>query len=236
MSQKPLLAVVVFSLFLGGTREQASAGAQSPRCLGKPATVVGTSGDDRFSDNAYAPDSEQRIEDGDVVVTLGGRDVVNVNHYTRSLTICLGSGDDRQVVNAGIHGPITVDGGAGADKIVDYSDFGDWSRGKRRIYGGSGADLLGGIELSPDILVGGPGDDRAFGWGGRDTISMGPGDDRAEGGGSADSLKGGAGDDRLVGGYFGPAPQGYPDTGTDDVNGGKGTDHCEAERKRNCES
>ncbi|HEU4657758.1 MAG TPA: hypothetical protein VFR97_09545 [Capillimicrobium sp.] len=91
-----------------------------------------------------------------------------------SLRVSLGDGDDRLVVtsvDAGI--PLTVDGGAGAD----------------RLQGGGGGD----------VLDGGAGDDRVEGLGGDDALDGGDGDDALEGGAGGDRLVGGPGDDEITG-------------------------------------
>ena len=85
-----------------------------------------------------------------------------------------GSGDDSVVVAANVPIPVTLRGGAGADRLT----------------GGGG----------PDKLIGGPGDDRLFGRGGADALYGGSGNDELYGGSGNDELWGGPGTDSLFGG------------------------------------
>jgi hypothetical protein len=85
-----------------------------------------------------------------------------------------GSGDDYVGVAGNVPVPVTVRGGAGADRLT----------------GGGG----------PDKLLGGPGDDHLSGRGGADVLSGGPGDDVLVGGSGNDVLRGGPGQDTLIGG------------------------------------
>ncbi len=92
--------------------------------------------------------------------------------------------------------PVTVDGGAGNDKIT----------------GGSNDDLLSGGS-GDDTILGMNGNDRLYGNGGNDSISGGDGNDVVVGGDGNDKLSGDAGRDLLIGG-----------TGKDSILGGADDD------------
>ncbi len=172
---------------------------QRYECFGRPATILGTAGDDVISGTAG----------DDVIVTFGGDDVVNAKKGRDR--ICLGPGADR--ANAG-KGRDRIDGGWGADDI-DGDGGNDvlWGRdggdtlvgnaGDDRVYGGDGGDTIAGGS-GRDDLRGMNGSDVLDGKSDRDTVS---------GGSGRDSLLGGTGNDELLGG-----------SGIDDCDGGAGTD------------
>ncbi len=85
-----------------------------------------------------------------------------------------GGGDDSVGVAGNVPVPVTMRGGAGADRLI----------------GGGG----------PDKLLGGPGDDHLSGRGGADVLYGGSGNDVLVGGSGNDVLRGGAGQDTLIGG------------------------------------
>ena len=91
--------------------------------------------------------------------------------------------------------PVTVDGGAGNDKII----------------GGSNDDLLSG----------GAGDDTILGMNGNDSISGDDGNDVLVGGDGNDNLNGGNGRDILIGGLNADTLNGGPDAGEDILIGGR---------------
>jgi hypothetical protein len=106
-----------------------------PTCHGRPATCVGTEGDDVL----------WGTEDDDVIVGLAGNDVIQAD--ADDDIVCGGPGND------------SIHGGPGNDSL--YGDEGDdvlfGAKGKDALYGGDGRDVLwGGPEL--DILDGGPGE------------------------------------------------------------------------------
>jgi hypothetical protein len=79
-----------------------------------------------------------------------------------------------------------------------------------------------------DLILGGPGDDAAYGADGNDVLIGGPGDDRLWGGFHDDLLIGGPGDDILGG-----------NSGHDSFQGGPGFDVCHAlsdESTETCET
>jgi len=85
-----------------------------------------------------------------------------------------GGGDDSVSVAGNVPVPVTMRGGAGADRLT----------------GGGG----------PDKLFGGPGNDHLSGRGGADVLYGGSGDDVLLGGSGNDVLRGGPGQDTLIGG------------------------------------
>ena len=220
-----------------------------PLCGGKPATIVGTEGDD-----------DLRGTDGDdVIVGLGGDDLIKGRGGNDTLcgnagkdTLVGGPGDD--VLRGGgaydragyslAPTGVTVDlesgvaTGWGTDKLVSiefvlgsaFDDhlFGDGRRNFLR--GGDGDDLLIG-RGGPDWLRGDSGDDdlrgtggndTVDGWDGNDTLDGGNGDDLIRGMAGADRLIGGSGDDRLEGRYGSDTLIGGP--GDDRLDGGIGSD------------
>jgi peptidoglycan/xylan/chitin deacetylase (PgdA/CDA1 family) len=181
----PLVACTIL-LWLAALIPTAAANRLAPECAGRPATIIGTAGDDEL----------QGTRGDDVIVGLAGND-----------TIVAGPGND--LVCAG-PGNDVVSGGSGADTLFGAAgdDFLNGDTGPDRLSGGPGADLLVG-EPGNDVLLGGRGDDvlrggigadRLYGEGGRDSLIGGDDDDLARGGDDNDTIDGGAGADRLHGG------------------------------------
>ncbi len=109
-----------------------SVGAQATEmCNGKPATIVGTDGDDRI----------EGTEGNDVIVGLSGKDVI----FGRggNDTICGGPGND--VIKGG-RGNDYVEGNQGNDKLVGGIGKDTMSGGsaKDKVFGGGGSDILAG--------------------------------------------------------------------------------------------
>lgn len=105
-------------------------------------------------------------------------------------------------------------GGDGADSVVGGGDFDDINGnvGNDTISGGSGNDwVVGGKDN--DSLSGGVGNDLVYGNLGADTCDGGDGNDTIRGGQDDDVLSGGAGADYLSG-----------DKGSDTITGGRGAD------------
>jgi Ca2+-binding RTX toxin-like protein len=232
-----MLTRLAFALLAVLTFVADTAAARSASCAGKPATVVGTGGPDRF-----------KPASGDVIVARGGDDKFAVE--SRGVVICGGAGDDRVTYADTPRGPSAFLGGPGADRAtpstgdLDYAQVhlritadggpGDdllvGSFASDRLAGGGGADRIVGNHNS-DRIDGGPGRDRLFGnnpaveWAdGRNRVTGGPGDDRIFGGYKRDWLLGQGGDDLLQG-------NGGGDTGF----GGRGIDECRTARTRGCE-
>jgi len=106
-----------------------------PTCQGRPATCVGTDGDDVI----------WGTEDDDVIMGLDGNDAIQAD--AEDDIVCGGPGND------------TLHGATGADSL--YGEDGDdvlfGAKGKDLLSGGNGRDVLwGGPDL--DTLDGGPGD------------------------------------------------------------------------------
>jgi len=212
ISLRGLLAFVALMSFaaLGGLTLfglSSAAAAPSLSCHGKPATVIGSNGNDTYYDLEDAGSPNAPLKNHDVVVLGGGRDTVLLSGEATSLTICGGSGNDRLIVY-------------GADFGRDY------------FYGQSGNDSLGNgadpDELQPQAwltLSGGPGKDSLNGSYLRDHLLGNGGDDIAKGGEGSDLIEMGSGDDWAKG-----------QEGKDRIDGGTGRDHCMAEVKRRCEA
>jgi len=90
--------------------------------------------------------------------------------------------------------------------------------------GTSGADVINGT-WGPDVIVGLGGNDTIDGKGGDDVICGGSGADLVKGGPGRDRLRGDGGGDTLIGGDQG-----------DRALGGAGTDACDTEVERTCET
>lgn len=175
-------------------------------CLGQPATIVGTPGDDRLNgtpgnDVIHGGTGNDRI-DG-----RGGNDV-----------ICGGDGADNITGGPGIDildggpGDDTLSGGAGRD-VATYANAPLAVRVDLRRHQATGwsTDRLTGVET----ILGSRFGDVLIGDGGNNHLAGAQGDDRLYGLGGDDLLDGGA--------------------GTDLVDGGAGADYCiRAERSSRC--
>ena len=123
--------------------------AREHQCQGRPATHVGTSGDDYISGTSG----------DDVIVGYGGDDFIVAGGGDD--LICAGSGDDDVFAQAGND---RVYGEAGSDTILGYG-------GDDLILGGDGPDFLYG-NTDSDVIYGGTGYDLINGG----TGGTGPGD------------------------------------------------------------
>ena len=194
-----------------------AAAADPPDCAGRPATLVGTAGDDYLEGGArddviWGGGGNDRIEAGpgnDLVCAGPGNDVV---YGERGDDTLLGGGGD-DIVDGG-NGSDTISGGPGDDRLL-----GGW--GDDHLAGTDGNDMLYGGPGS-DTLNGGPGADGFFGGDGADYLAGGRGDDLLQGGCGADHLAGGEDDDTLAGGEDDDALEGA--TGKDTCDGGPGRD------------
>jgi hypothetical protein len=167
----PLLLPLAVVAFLSLAVPEAQA---APRCFGKPATIVGTSGKDQLLG------TNQR----DVIVGRGGNDLIVGRN-----------GDDLLCGNGGkdeVFGADDVDdlsGGAGRDTVAGGvgRDLVEGDGGNDLVYGGSTNDTLrggGGNDLlfgnqSHDKLLGAGGFDVLLGQQSNDTLSGGAGVDTA---------------------------------------------------------
>lgn len=168
---------VVASLGLAIPEAQAA-----PRCFGKPATIVGSSGKDKIAGTSKS----------DVIVGLGGNDVIFARDGDDF--VCAGGGKD---FVDGQGGSDRLKGNGGNDTLADRGGSGPFNL----LQGNAGSDFLFGSNYE-DKLVGGGGaidilrgrdrDDRILGGGGFDVLV---------GEGGHDVLNGGGGDfDRVS--YF----------------------------------
>lgn len=117
----------------------------APSCAGKPATAIGTPGNDVL----YG------TKKGDVIVALGGNDLIYADGGND--LICAGPGNDKVF---GGPGNDTILGGGGADRLLGGGgdDVLRGQRGPDVLRGGRGNDLLAGGR-GIDSCRGGPGRD-----------------------------------------------------------------------------
>ena len=121
---------------------------------------------------------------------------------------------DAPIIDAGLPGDDTLNGGDGDDTI-----FGEG--GNDLILGQTGDDDIDG-GAGNDLLSGGQGDDTVDGGDGIDIIVGGEGDDDLDGGAETDLILGGEGDDVIAGGEGIDILDG--EAGDDTVDGGAGID------------
>lgn len=142
-------AILVSALLLASLAAVtiAAPAAAKPTCMGKPATIVGTSKGEVIRGTSGR----------DVIVALGGNDVV-YGHGGYDL-ICGGPGHDRLV---GGRGRDHLYGNTGKDRLLGGA-------GRDYLYGGPGRDTLNGGSAT-DYLRGGPDDDRLNGGQGHDHL------------------------------------------------------------------
>lgn len=133
-------------------------------CQGKPATIIGTPGNDSLEGTAG----------DDVIVGLGGND--RIRGKGGNDIICGGAGND------------DLDGGDGND-ILDGEDGDDKLQGRNGddiLYGGAGNDSLDGADGN-DTLYGGAGNDQLQGRNGDDFLDGGTGTDNLDGNAGIDT-------------------------------------------------
>ncbi|MCP5031401.1 MAG: ExeM/NucH family extracellular endonuclease [Actinomycetia bacterium] len=120
----------------------------NPTCQGRPATIIGTPGDDVIVGTSKA----------DVIMTFGGNDEISGGNGND--VICSGYGDD------------TVNGGNGKDRIngEQGNDTIDGGNGKDTVNGGAGSDEIRGGN-GKDSLDGGDGSDNGDGGRGVDSCA-----------------------------------------------------------------
>ena len=153
-----------------------NAGPAKPKCAGRTATIVGTSGRDTLLGTRGR----------DVIVAGAGNDRVRAGPGND--IVCGGRGRDRL---GGGRGHDRIGGGSGNDRANGES-------GNDRVGGDSGSDrVLGGT--GRDRLSGGSGRDRMSGGSGNDLLGGDSGPDRLKGGSGQDRLNGGRGFDRCGG-------------------------------------
>ena len=124
--------------------------AASYSCAGRPATILGSAGDDELTGTGRA----------DVIVGLGGNDTIS--GLGGNDVICGGAGSD--LINGG-SGNDRILGGSGSDVLrgAKGSDTIFGGAGKDTIYGQHGNDrLIGGSHA--DSITGGAGNDLCWGY------------------------------------------------------------------------
>ena len=157
---------VIAELPLAGVRELAVAGSPAADQILLDFGDLEGLAVDRISVSGEAGDDQIRIR--------------NLDDAFVGLVELAGDDGDDHLVAGRSEGPVTLDGGAGDDRLV----------------GGTGDDLLLGGE-GADRLHGGRGDDDLFGGAGNDRLFGGRGDDNLFGGVGQDELRGGRGNDEL---------------------------------------
>jgi Ca2+-binding RTX toxin-like protein len=165
------LSFTVLSWSAMTTSPPVSGGSPGPAatCGGKPATIVGTEGNDVLNGTPR----------GDVIDGLGGDD--KLYGFGFNDTICGGSGND--TLNGG-KSTNTLYGERGNDLIIAGAGAGTRVN-PGKAFGGSGND----------ILKGGKGNNKLYGQVGKDTLSGGPHHDKLNGGPGKDVCNGGKGKD-----------------------------------------
>jgi len=178
-----------------------------PTCLGKPATIVGTDGNDTLTGTSG----------DDVIVGLGGDDVITSGGSDNFDLICGGDGNDVVIVTQGSglfdFGGAVVSGDAGDDRIQNSSDnlvVADYESSPEPVTVDLGAGTENGwgndtlvnvdaVDASPfdDVLKGSNGTNALYGEAGNDTISGLRGTDYIGGGPGNDKIDGGLGRDWL---------------------------------------
>ncbi|RIK84017.1 MAG: hypothetical protein DCC68_02370 [Planctomycetota bacterium] len=123
-------------------------------------------------------------------------------HDVTAIHFDLDAGDDTLLVRDAVGQPITVDAGAGNDRIAAGG-------GAARIHGGDGDDHITGSPEA-DVIDAGAGNDVVFGLGGNDTIQGGWNDDELHGGDGNDLIVGDPGDWNRIDPIPTPFPEGEP--------------------------
>jgi Ca2+-binding RTX toxin-like protein len=218
----PLCGALALAGLVPGT---SSASATTPSCFGKPATIVGTPGDDYLGGTS----------DIDVIHAGAGDDIVvagNTGTFEEPSAgdlVCGGPGNDILAADgvsnnrmSGGHGDDDVSGRRGVDILLGNA-------GNDRVYDVDDFDYPDDSDPGTDILRGGPG---------RDEVQTRCGSDRAYGGGGADHvtdytaaksyLFGGAGNDFLEAWYV--EPEGDGPRMADIVSGDRDVDIAKVNR------
>jgi hypothetical protein len=166
----------------------------APNCFGKPATILGTPGDDTL----------RGTPGPDVIIGGGGNDTVR--GLDGDDRICGGDGSDAL---AGGEGGDRIQGGGeedvlrgGPSSFTDFDEIGH-IHGNDRLKGGPGNDAIWAGRGLLDFLYGGVGNDSLHGSQRETFLSGQAGNDTLSGGEGPDTLWGGSGDDHLGGGEGG---------------------------------
>lgn len=218
------------------------AGPPAAPDLSTQASVTRTRG--RIVIDAGAGDDNVQITRnaaGGIVVNVNGAERTFTGADANRLTIRAGNGNDTINVSPDVTVRLTLEGGAGDDRIRggggndtirggDGDDTIEAAGGNDTVYGGAGRDYING-SVGNDRLYGGTGDDVVYGGDGDDTIQGNAGDDYLEGSRGNDSVLGGAGRDVLSGGLGDDTLRGGD--GNDVLYAGGGTDRLYGDRGSN---
>lgn len=123
--------------------EPGRAEAAGRRCFGREATIVGTPGPDEITVRAGSQ----------VIVGLGGNDVIKVGRGVWGFYVCAGAGNDTVITGRNLN---HVRGGRGDDRLISRTDYDELPT--NRFFGGPGDDRLVGAE-GTDHMIPGPGND-----------------------------------------------------------------------------
>jgi Ca2+-binding RTX toxin-like protein len=168
----------------------------------------------------------------DIIIGYGGNDRIDGGNGADCLA---GGADDDRIdgssgddIIAGDAGKDTIDGGVGNDLVFggDDDDTIQGADGNDTLNGGNGNDTIEG-QSGNDTINGNDGDDELSGGSGNDTIDGGAGADTIDGGNDNDTLYGGDDNDNIKGGNGNDLIYGQ-DGSRDVLNGGTGTDRCNA--------
>lgn len=176
---------------------------------------------------------------GGVTVNINGEAHTFTGTDADRLTIRAGDGNDRIAVSPDVTVRLTLEGGAGNDRIRGGggddtirggagNDRIEAGAGNDTVSGGTGRDYING-SVGNDTLRGDSGNDVVYGGDGNDTVEGGTGADYLEGSRGNDTLRGGTGRDILSGGIGDDNLQGgsggdvlYAGQGRDTLDGGTG--------------
>lgn len=199
--RRPLSTCIAASIVAGSLVLIAPAAqAARPTCFGKPATIVGTNGDD----DGQSHDALLGTKKKDVIVGKDGNDII-LGRGGNDL-ICGGEGDD---TIAGMSGDDRSNGGPGDDQVYfGFSKHGVTASLVTHRAVGEGRDLIKSFQ----------------------TIAGSELDDQFEGDSATNFMFGNGGNDLLIGGPLSPSnDQDLTDIldgglGDDDIQGGDGFD------------
>jgi Ca2+-binding RTX toxin-like protein len=197
--------LAVLTLGAAQAHEGRAATAAAVTCNSKPATIVGTNGNDTINGTAGADVIHTRAGN-DLVRSLGGDDTVCLG--TGRDIVKGGAGNDTFAAEAALDGRDNFVGDAGRDQVrysarsvgVDVRIDGapnDGQAGERDDVERSVEDVVG--TPADDFVIGSESDNALFGGNGDDDLRGSVGNDSISGGNDNDQLIGNAGDDFMFG-------------------------------------
>ncbi|MPZ22597.1 MAG: hypothetical protein GEU28_03450 [Dehalococcoidia bacterium] len=147
-------------------------------CLGQPATIIGTFGDDVLVGTA-GPDVIVALSGDDIIIPGGGNDHICGDEGNDTISFADASGVIVNL-NAGTASGHGSDQIAGVEHVVGSpgNDTITGTNGANTLNGGGGNDVLKGLAGS-DILIGANGNDVLIGGPGDDQLDAGAGTDTA---------------------------------------------------------